>query len=154
MSITLTVNGQAKSVDAHPDAHLLYVLRNDLRLNGAKFGCGTASCGSCTVLADGMPIRSCVTALESVLGKKIETIESLGRDGTLHPVQRAFLSEEAAQCGYCTAGIIMAVVALLRKSAAPSIHEIKEALKGNFCRCGTHPRVIRAVLRAIREPSP
>lgn len=154
MPITLTVNGAAAPVDAPGDALLLYVLRNDLGLIGAKYGCGVAACGSCTVLADGAPIRSCVTALSAVEGKKIETIEGLARNGRLHPVQRAFLAEEAAQCGYCTAGIVMSAVALLRETPAPSDQQIKEALVGNLCRCGTQSRVVRAVKRAAREAPP
>lgn len=154
MPVTLDVNGASRSVDAAPDALLLYVLRNELRLNGAKYGCGVAACGACTVMADGAPIRSCVTTLRAAEGKKIETIESLARDGRLHPVQQAFLAEEAAQCGYCTAGIVMSAVALLRAAPTPSDGQIREALAGNLCRCGTQARVIRAIKRAAREARP
>jgi len=154
MAVNLNINGVALAVDASPEALLLYVLRNNLRLNGAKYGCGIAVCGSCTVLADGAPIRACVTALGAVAGKKIETIEGLSKSGRLHAVQRAFLAEEAAQCGYCTAGIIMSAVALLRETPAPSDQQIKESLAGNLCRCGTQARVVRAVKRAAREAQP
>ena len=154
MAITLMINGAAKTVEAAPDARLLYVLRGELAMNGAKYGCGIAACGSCTVLVDGKAIRSCVTPLSAVEGKKIETIESLAQNGRLDPVQRAFLAEEAAQCGYCTAGIVMASVALLRATPRPSDQQIKEALAGHLCRCGTQARVIRAIKRAVREASP
>jgi nicotinate dehydrogenase subunit A len=152
--VNLTVNGTALAVEASPDALLLYVLRNNLRLNGAKYGCGIAVCGACTVLADGAPIRACVAALRAVEGKKIETVEGLARDGRLHLVQRAFFADEAAQCGYCTAGIIMSAVALLRETPAPSDQQIRESLAGNLCRCGTQARVIRAIKRAAREAPP
>jgi aerobic-type carbon monoxide dehydrogenase small subunit (CoxS/CutS family) len=154
MPVNLTVNGTALAVEASPDALLLYVLRNNLRLNGAKYGCGIAACGACTVLADGAPVRACVTALRAVEGKKIETVEGLARDGRLHPVQRAFFADEVPQCGYCTAGIIMSAVALLRETPAPSDQQIRESLAGNLCRCGTQARVIRAIRRAARETSP
>jgi nicotinate dehydrogenase subunit A len=151
MAISLDVNGTTRTVDVPADTKLLYVLRNDLTLSGAKFGCGLAQCGACTVLVDGTAIRSCITEVGAVAGAKIETIEGLAASGTLHPVQRAFLAEQAAQCGYCTAGMIMASVALLRTNREPSDPQIREALDGNLCRCGSHARVLRAVKRAARE---
>jgi nicotinate dehydrogenase subunit A len=154
MAISLDVNGTTTTVDVPADTKLLYVLRNDLGLNGAKFGCGLAQCGACTVLVDGTAVRSCVTEVGSVQGAKIETIEGLAAGGTLHAVQRAFLAEQAAQCGYCTAGMIMASLALLRINREPSDPQIREALDGNLCRCGSHARVIRAVKRAAREGAP
>ena len=154
MAISLDVNGTATTVDVPADTKLLYVLRNDLGLNGAKFGCGLAQCGACTVLVDGVAVRSCVTEVGSVQGAKIETIEGLAAGGTMHAVQRAFIAEQAAQCGYCTAGMIMASVAFLRTNREPSDPQIREALDGNLCRCGSHARVIRAVKRAAREGAP
>jgi nicotinate dehydrogenase subunit A len=151
MAISLDVNGTATTVDVSPDTKLLYVLRNDLALNGAKFGCGLAQCGACTVLVDGIAVRSCVTEVGAVQGARIETIEGLSAGGTLHAVQRAFLAEQAAQCGYCTNGMIMTSVAFLRANPEPSDPQIREALDGNLCRCGSHARVIRAVKRAARE---
>jgi nicotinate dehydrogenase subunit A len=151
MAISLDVNGATTTVDVPADTKLLYVLRNDLGLNGAKFGCGLAQCGACTVLVDGAATRSCVTEVGSLQGAKIETIEGLSAGGSLHAVQRAFLAEQAAQCGYCSAGMIMASVALLRSNHEPSDPQIREALDGNLCRCGSHARVIRAVKRAARE---
>jgi nicotinate dehydrogenase subunit A len=151
MAISLDVNGTATTVDVPPDTKLLYVLRNDLALNGAKFGCGLAQCGACTVLVDGTAVRSCVTEVGAVQGARIETIEGLSAGGTLHAVQRAFLAEQAAQCGYCTNGMIMASVAFLRTNSEPTDPQIREALDGNLCRCGSHARVIRAVKRAARE---
>lgn len=152
MSFTLDVDGRSETVDAPEDAALLYVLRNDLAKSGPKFGCGLAQCGSCMVLVDGKAIPSCVTPARSVEGAKIETVASLqGADGSLHPVQAAFIMEQAAQCGYCTAGMIMTAVALLRTTPNPSEAEVREALDGNLCRCGAHPRIVRAVLRAAKE---
>jgi nicotinate dehydrogenase subunit A len=154
MAISLDVNGTAATVDVPADTKLLYVLRNDLGLNGAKFGCGLAQCGACTVLIDGAAVRSCVTEVGAVQGARIETIEGLAAGGALHAVQRAFLAEQAAQCGYCTAGMIMAAVAFLRTNREPSDPQIREALDGNLCRCGSHARVLRAVKRAAREGAP
>jgi nicotinate dehydrogenase subunit A len=154
MAISLDVNGTTATVDVPADTKLLYVLRNDLALNGAKFGCGLAQCGACTVLVDGAAVRSCVTEVGAVQGARIETIEGLSAGGTLHAVQRAFLAEQAAQCGYCTNGMIMASVAFLRSNPEPTDPQIREALDGNLCRCGSHARVIRAVKRAAREGGP
>jgi nicotinate dehydrogenase subunit A len=154
MAISLDVNGTTATVDVPADTKLLYVLRNDLGLNGAKFGCGLAQCGACTVLVDGVAVRSCVTEVGAVQGARIETIEGLSAGGTLHAVQRAFLAEQAAQCGYCTNGMIMTAVAFLRTSREPAEPQIREALDGNLCRCGSHARVIRAVKRAAQEGAP
>lgn len=154
MAISLDVNGTTTTIDVPADTKLLYVLRNDLGLSGAKFGCSLAQCGACTVLVDGAAVRSCVTEVGPLRGAKIETIEGLSAGGTLHAVQRAFLAEQAAQCGYCTAGLIMASLALLRTNREPSDPQIRGALDGNLCRCGSHARVIRAVKRAAREGAP
>ena len=149
-SFTLQVNGAARSVSVEPDTPLLYILRNDLELNGPRFGCGLSQCGACTVLVDGRPTRSCVTAVSSLGAKSITTLEGLGTKDRLHPLQKAFIEEQAAQCGYCTNGKIMAAKALLDKSPKPTEAQIKKALAANLCRCGTHNRVVRAVLRAAR----
>ena len=146
--ITLRVNGAAKTVNTEPDTPLLYVLRNDLELNGAKYGCGQAQCGACTVLIDGNAVRSCVTPCASATGKNITTLEGLGTLDRLHPLQKAFLDEQAAQCGYCTSGMIMSAKALLDATPKPSEAQIKQALAGNLCRCGAHNRIVRAVQRA------
>ena len=146
--ITLKVNGKNRSVDTDPDTPLLYVLRNDLELNGPKFGCGLAQCGACTVIIDGNAIRSCVTPLRSVGAKSVTTLEGLGSVKKMHPIQKAFLDEQAAQCGYCINGMIMTTKALLDKTPKPSDSQIKQALAGNLCRCGTHTRILRAVKRA------
>ncbi len=146
--ISLSVNGQRHDVDADPNEPLLYMLRNDLRLTGAKFGCGLAQCGACTVIAGGQAIRSCVTPVQAVAGQEILTIEGLGSPERPHPLQAAFIEEQAAQCGYCTAGIIMSAKAFLDKTPHPTETQLREGLAGNLCRCGTHLRVIRAVMRA------
>ena len=146
--ITLRVNGAAKTVNTEPDTPLLYVLRNDLELNGAKYGCGQAQCGACTVMIDGNAVRSCVTPCASATGKNITTLEGLGTLDRLHPLQKAFLDEQAAQCGYCTSGMIMSAKALLDATPKPSDAQIKQALAGNLCRCGAHNRIVRAVQRA------
>ncbi len=146
--ISLSVNGQRHDVDADPNEPLLYVLRNDLRLTGTKFGCGLAQCGACTVIAGGQAIRSCVTPVQAVAGQKILTIEGLGSPDRPHPLQAAFIEEQAAQCGYCTAGIIMTAKAFLDSTPRPTETQLREGLAGNLCRCGTHLRVIRAVMRA------
>jgi len=150
MTITLTVNGATHTVPAEPDTPLLYVLRNDLALNGAKFGCGLAQCGACTVLANGEAIRSCVTQVGDVAGAKITTIEGLGTIDKPDPLQRAFMDEQSAQCGYCINGMIMSAKALLEHNPHPSEADVRNALAGNLCRCGTHGRIIRAVLRAAQ----
>lgn len=151
MTLTLKVNGKSQRVEAEPDTPLLYVLRNDLALNGAKFGCGLAQCGVCAVLIDGKAALSCVTPVGSVTDAEIVTLEGLGNLDNPHPLQRAFIAEQAAQCGYCAPGMIMAALDLLRRNASPSEQDVREALAGNLCRCGAHPRIIRAVLRAARE---
>ncbi len=148
MTLTLKVNGKSHSVPAEPDTPLLYVLRNDLALNAAKFGCGLAQCGACTVLIDGRAARSCVTAAGSVRGAEITTLEGIGTTDKLHVLQRAFIDEQAAQCGYCIAGMIMSAKDLLDRKPRPNEQDVREALAGNLCRCGTHARIIRAVLRA------
>jgi nicotinate dehydrogenase subunit A len=146
--ISLSVNGKARTVDTEPDVPLLYVLRNDLELNGPKFGCGMAQCGACTVLMDGNAIRSCVTPVSAAQNKPVTTLEGLGTTKKLHKIQQAFIDEQAAQCGYCINGMIMTTKALLDKTPKPSDGEIKQALAGNLCRCGTHIRILRAVKRA------
>jgi len=151
MTVSLKVNGTIRSVPAEPDTPLLYVLRNDLELNGAKFGCGLAQCGACTVLVDGSPVRSCVTTLGSLGESEVTTIEGLGTIEKPHPLQRAFMEEQAAQCGYCINGMIMTAKPLLDRTPHPAEHEVRSALAGNLCRCGTHGRIIRAVLRAAEE---
>jgi len=148
MSISLKVNGATRVVSAEPDTPLLYVLRNDLELNGAKFGCGLAQCGACTVLIDGRAARSCVTAIDTVANSEITTIEGLGTIDKPHPLQRAFMEEQAAQCGYCINGMIMTAKELLDRNPKPSEKEVREGLAANLCRCGTHGRIIRAVLKA------
>jgi nicotinate dehydrogenase subunit A len=154
LAITLTVNGKSHAVSAEPETALLYVLRNDLKLKGARFGCGLGQCGACTVLVDGKPVQSCDLPLSAAAGKRITTIEGLARDGELHPLQAAFIAEQAAQCGYCITGIIMAAKALLDVNPRPADAEIRSALKGNLCRCGTHHRILRAIRRASEEVAP
>jgi nicotinate dehydrogenase subunit A len=150
MAINLKVNGVSSSVPAEPDTPLLYVLRNDLEFNGAKFGCGLAQCGACTVLIDGKAAPSCVTPISAVAASEIITIEGLGSIANPHPLQTAFIEEQAAQCGYCTNGMIMAAKELLDRTPQPSEADVRAALATNLCRCGTHNRIIRAVLRAAR----
>ena len=150
MAVNLKVNGASRSVPAEPDTPLLYVLRNDLALNGAKFGCGLAQCGACTVLIDGKATRSCVTPIGTVEKAEITTLEGLGTIDKPHPLQRAFIEEQAAQCGYCINGMIMAAKELLDRNPRPSEGDVQTALAGNLCRCGTHNRIIRAVLRAAQ----
>ena len=145
----LHVNGQPQRVESwDPEQPLLYVLRNSLGLRGVKFGCGEGQCGSCTVLIDDQPARACVVSVAAAAGKKITTIEGLGSPEKPHPVQAAFIAEQAAQCGYCTNGIVMSAVALLRATPSPSPEQIKAALDGALCRCGSHDRALRAVARA------
>jgi nicotinate dehydrogenase subunit A len=151
MTITLKVNGASRSTPAEPDTPLLYVLRNDYELNGAKFGCGLAQCGSCTVLVDGMAVRSCVTPIGSLSSKEITTIEGLGTIDKPHALQRAFIAEQAAQCGYCINGMIMSSKELLDRNPRPTEQEVRAALDANLCRCGTHNRIVKAVLRAASE---
>ena len=147
---TLRVNGTTRDVSVDADAPLLYVLRNDLELNGPKFGCGLAQCGACTVLVDGRPVRSCVTPVSTVKGS-IETIEGLGTEDKLHPLQKAFIEEQACQCGYCGNGMVMSAKALLAKNPRPTNDEIRKALNGHLCRCASHNRIVRAVQKAAKE---
>lgn len=146
--IALAVNGAEHSFDLPGDTPLLYVLRNDLALNGPKFGCGLGECGACSVLVDGMAARSCVLDLASVVGRQITTLEGLGTIERMHPVQQAFVTEQAAQCGYCLNGMIIATAALLDRNPVPDDREIRSALRYNLCRCGTHIEILRAVRRA------
>ncbi|VFR19826.1 Isoquinoline 1-oxidoreductase alpha subunit [plant metagenome] len=150
MAARLHVNGRDFTVSATPDTPLLYVLRNDLRLNGAKYGCAAAQCGACKIILDGRDVPSCVVPLSAAEGRRVETVEGLARDGELHPVQQAFVDEEAAQCGYCTAGMVIAAKALLDRLPHPHEADIRAALAAHLCRCGTYHRVIRAVQRAAR----
>ena len=145
---TLRVNGTAHSVKAAPNTPLLYILRNDLHLNGAKFGCGQAQCGACSVLVDGIEQRSCVFPVSAAGKGGITTIEGLGTARQPSVLQRAFIREQACQCGYCSSGMIMAAQALLARNPKPSEGEVKRALEGHLCRCGVHNRIVRAVLRA------
>ena len=148
MTISLKVNGAQRSVPAEADTPLLYVLRNDLALNGAKFGCGLAQCGACTVLLDGRAVRSCVTEIGSIGEAEITTIEGLGTVDKPHPLQQAFIDEQAAQCGYCINGMLMTAKGLLDRNPHPTETEVRQGLALNLCRCGTHNRIVRAVLRA------
>jgi aerobic-type carbon monoxide dehydrogenase small subunit (CoxS/CutS family) len=146
----LTVNGRAYAIDADPHESLLSVLRDQLELTGSKYGCGEGQCGACTVLIDGAPRRSCITQVGSVGRKQITTIEGLAQGDRLHPVQQAFLDEGAMQCAYCTSGMIMTAVAFLNSNDNPSAAEIVQAMEGNICRCGTHPRIIAAIQKAAK----
>lgn len=149
-SLQLQINGRPHSIELDPGTSLLTVLRDHLGLTGSKYGCGEGQCGACTVLLDGAPRRSCVTPVSAAAGKSITTIEGLEQSGRLHPVQQAFLDAEAFQCAYCTSGMIMSSVALLRQNSSPTQTEIEQALQGNICRCGTHPRIIEAVQKAAK----
>jgi nicotinate dehydrogenase subunit A len=149
--ISLTVNGKKHRVDVQPDTPLLYVLRNDLELNGPKFGCGLGQCGACTVIMDGAPVLSCVTPVSAAEGHNILTLEGLGSIEKPHPVQKAFIDEQAAQCGFCINGMIMESKALLDKTPDPSEKEITAALEPHLCRCGAHKDIVRAVRRAARD---
>lgn len=151
MSTRITVNGDEHDVEATPDTPLLYVLRNELGLNAAKYGCGLSRCGTCTVHIDGEPVHSCVVPVGDVAGHEVTTLEGLGTADDLHPLQQAFLDEQAAQCGYCIPGIVMTAAALLERSPSPSDGEIREALEGKLCRCGSHPRILRAIKRTARS---
>ena len=146
--IRLTVNGRQHDVDAEPDTPLLYVLRDDLGLNGAKFGCGLGQCGACTVIVDGAAVFSCLTPIAVLPGRAVTTIEGLGSEQSPGPVQAAFIEEQAAQCGYCIAGMVMRAQALLARSPHPSEQEIRDGMNPNLCRCGTHMRILAAVRRA------
>jgi nicotinate dehydrogenase subunit A len=147
LSIRITVNGRSHEVRATPDTPLLYVLRDELELNGPKFGCGLAQCGACTVMIKGLPTRSCVLPVAAV-DSPVTTVEGLGTPAHPHPLQRAFVAEQAAQCGYCISGMIVASAALLEQHPHPSDAQIRQALDGNLCRCGTHLRIMRAVKSA------
>jgi len=151
MAITLDVNGERTLISAAPETALLYVLRNDLALCAAKYGCGLAQCGACTVLVDGEAVRSCVTPAFAAVGKKVVTLEGLGTAAKPGALQRAFIAEQAAQCGYCIAGMMMSAQALLARIPEPTEIQIRTALAGNLCRCGTHNRIVRAVQRAAKE---
>jgi nicotinate dehydrogenase subunit A len=146
--ITLSVNGRTQQVDAAPDTPLLYVLRDHLQLNGAKYGCGLGQCGSCTVMVDGQAVLSCVTPVSVVQGRRIKTVEGLGTVADPGPMQRAFIEEQAAQCGFCIPGMMMRAQALLERNASPSQEEIRSHMNQNLCRCGTHMRILRAIERA------
>jgi len=148
-TVQLHVNGVQRAVDAwDAEMPLLYALRNELGLHAAKFGCGLGQCGSCTVLLDDAPVRSCTVKVGEADGRRVVTAEGLGTPERPHPVQAAFIAEQAAQCGYCTNGMVMSVVALLRREPRPTREQAQQALAGNLCRCGSHDRVLRAVQRA------
>ena len=147
-SIEITVNGRRHHVAASADTPLLYVLRNDLELNSVRFGCGISRCGACAVLLDGEPVRACSVPLSDVAGREIITLEGLGTPDRLHPLQQAFLDEQAGQCGYCLSGMIMEAAHLLARNTRPTEAEIRNALDGTLCRCGAHVRIVRAVQRA------
>ena len=151
ITVTLEVNGHTTEVSAMADTPLLLILRNDLQLNGPKYGCGLGECGACTVIIDGVAARSCVFPLSGAVGRNIVTLEGLGTRQTPHPVQQAFIDEQAAQCGYCLNGMIMTAKALLDRNPNPSEAEVRSELSGNLCRCGTHIEILRAVLRAARQ---
>ena len=151
--VNLTVNGATTALRVDPATKLLYILRNDLRLNGPKFGCGLGECGACMVLVDGVATRSCVVSVGAAVGHAVTTLEGLGSSTAPHPVQQAFIDEQAAQCGYCLNGIIIVATALLRRNPRPTEAEIRAALRYNLCRCGTHVEIIRAVRRAAGMPA-
>ena len=144
------VNGSARAVTVEPDTPLLYVLRNDLELNGPRFGCGLSQCGACTVLIEGRPTRSCVTPVSAVGSKPVLTLEGLGTAAKPHALQKAFIDEQAMQCGFCLSGVIMTAKALLDRTPHPTEAQVKKALAANLCRCGTHNRIVRAVIRASK----
>ena len=150
-SFTLRVNGERRTVAVEPETPLLYVLRNDLELNGPKFGCGLAQCGACSVLIDGKEVRSCVTPVSAAANGRITTIEGLGTVEKLHPLQRAFIEEQACQCGFCGNGMVMAAKALLDRNPSPTNGDVRQALNGHLCRCASHNRIVRAVQRAAKE---
>jgi len=150
-NFTVTVNGRERHAKVEPDTPLLYVLRNDLDLKGPRFGCGLGQCGACTVIIDGKAIRSCITPLSTVGSKKVTTLEGLGSTQRPHRIQQAFIDAQAAQCGYCINGMIMTAKAFLDQNPRPSEDAVRHALAGNLCRCGTHQRIVDAVMRAARE---
>jgi nicotinate dehydrogenase subunit A len=147
----IEVNGVRRSVSAAPDTPLLYVLRNDLGLAGSRYGCGTGQCGACFVMVDGKAMPSCDTPLWSVTNKSIVTVEGLAKEGDLHPVQKALLAEQAAQCGYCISGIAVSAAAFLSENTHPTEEQVRAMLDRNLCRCGAHNRIVRAVMRAAAE---
>jgi len=147
----IRVNNEAREVAVEGDTPLLYVLRNDLELNGAKFGCGLGQCGACTVMLAGEAVRSCRTPVSTVGNKPITTLEGIGTQDAPHPLQKAFIAEQAMQCGYCINGMILSAKALLDKNPHPSEAQIREGLAGNLCRCGSHNRIVRAIMRAAKE---
>jgi len=148
-NVTLRVNGRSQTIDADdPNMPLLYALRDNLELHGPKFGCGLGQCGACTVIVDGNAVRSCQTPVSQVQGREITTLEGLGSPEQMNKVQAAFVAEQAAQCGYCSNGMIMSATALLAKTPKPTEAQVRQALAGNLCRCGTHVRILRAVMRA------
>jgi nicotinate dehydrogenase subunit A len=150
-SFTLRINGERRTVAVDGDTSLLYVLRNDLELNGPKFGCGLAQCGACSVLIDGKDVRACVTPVSTAAKGSITTIEGLGTVQKLHPLQRAFIEEQACQCGFCGSGMVMAAKALLDRNPSPTNRDVRQALNGHLCRCASHNRIVRAVQRAAKE---
>jgi aerobic-type carbon monoxide dehydrogenase small subunit (CoxS/CutS family) len=151
MTLSITVNGAAHQVVADAETPLLYVLRNDLKLKGARFGCGLGQCGACTVIIDGKAVPSCDVPVSAVVGKAVTTIEGISGNGSLHPLQQAFIDQQAAQCGYCVSGIIMAAKALLDADPKASDAAIRQALARNLCRCGTHQRILDAIRRAAQR---
>lgn len=151
MAITITVNGKRRSTKATPDTPLLYVLRDEMHLHGPRFGCGLAQCGACSVLLDGKEIRSCVTPVAGVVGRKVTTLEGLGTSEKPHPLQTAFIAEQAAQCGFCTSGMIIMAADLLTRTPRPSEAEIKKWMNPHLCRCGTHYRIVAGIQRAAKE---
>ena len=148
--VAFKLNGKSTTVETAPDTPLLWVIREHVKLTGTKFGCGAGLCGACTVHIDGKPVRSCVTGVNEAAGKSVRTIEDLSPDGS-HPLQKAWVAEQVPQCGYCQSGQLMQAVALLEKNPKPSRDQIKEHMNGNICRCGTYPRIVRAIERAARE---
>jgi nicotinate dehydrogenase subunit A len=152
MALTFSVNGTDRSVDVPEDTPLLYVLQDELGLHGARYGCGYGQCGSCTVLVEGAPVRSCTYPLKDLAGKPVTTLEGMKKpNGDLHPLQKALLAEQAGQCGYCLPGMVMSAAALLSETPNPSEADIRSSLEGNLCRCGSHNRIVRAVKRAAAE---
>jgi nicotinate dehydrogenase subunit A len=152
MALTLSINGAERSVNVPDDTPLLYVLRDELGLNGARFGCGLGQCGSCTVLVEGAPVRSCQLPVKDMAGKPVTTLEGMRKaNGDLHPLQKALLAEQAGQCGYCLPGMVMSAAALLTETPNPSEADIRSSLEANLCRCGSHNRIVRAVKRAAAE---
>jgi isoquinoline 1-oxidoreductase alpha subunit len=147
----INVNGVKRRIESDAERSLLDILRNNLDLTGAKYGCGEGQCGACTVLVDGKPVRSCITSVESVNAKSVTTIEGLSRDGRLHPVQEAFIEEGAMQCGYCIPGMIMSAVGLLSRSPKARTEEILHSMEGNICRCAAYPRIVAAITRASQN---